>query len=277
MSKGLATGRQASQHLFRDLILTFQTASEALEKSYRELQDRVQVLSTELEHEKGQRIRLERLAAMGDMAMELAHEIRNPLASIELYASMLEGEFAEQIVRSVRLLNHSVTNVLQFGRPIVPSAKLLSAHTLLDGVRALAQPLAAQKKIQIDVVYERDCEFVADYELMHRMLVNLVLNALRETPTGGRIRLVAERTAEGPVTLMVADSGAGISQEALAKIFEPTYSTHRDGCGLGLSIVKRIAESHGGLIRVETGPAGTRFLLTFPHDMEVVSEPAARC
>src|SRR5262245_14720333 len=99
MSKGLATGRQASQHLFRDLILTFQTASEALEKSYRELQDRVQVLSTELEQEKGQRIRLERLAAMGDMAMELAHEIRNPLASIELYASMLEGEFAEQIVR----------------------------------------------------------------------------------------------------------------------------------------------------------------------------------
>lgn len=277
MSRGVAAVRQTSQHLFRDLILTFQSASEALEKSYRELQDRVQALTLELEQERGQRVRLERLAAMGEMAMELAHEIRNPLGSIELYASMLEGEFADQIVQSVRLLNHSVTNVLHFGRPIVPSAKLLSVGTLLDGVRAVVQPLAAQKKICLDVVCGEECEFVADYELMHRLLLNLVLNALRETPMAGTICLEAARNPEGQVTLMVADSGAGIPQDAIARIFEPTYSTHRDGCGLGLSIVKRIAESHGGLIRVESGPAGTRFLLTFPHDMEVVSEPAARC
>lgn len=277
MSRGVAAARQTSQHLFRDLILTFQSASEALEKSYRELQDRVQALTAELEKERGQRIRLERLAAMGEMAMELAHEIRNPLGSIELYASMLEGEFADQIVQSVRLLNHSVTNVLQFGRPIVPSAKPVSVGVLLDGVRAAVQPLAAQKKIRLETFCADECEFLADYELMHRMLLNLVLNALRETPTAGTICLEAAKNTEGQVTLMVADSGAGISQEAIARIFEPTYSTHRDGCGLGLSIVKRIAESHGGLIRVESGPAGTRFLLTFPHDMEVVSEPAARC
>jgi two-component system sensor histidine kinase FlrB len=277
MSRGVTAARQTSQHLFRDLILTFQSASEALEKSYRELQDRVQALTAELEQERGQRIRLERLAAMGEMAMELAHEIRNPLGSIELYASMLEGEFADQIVQSVRLLNHSVTNVLQFGRPIVPSAKPVRIGVLLDGVRAAVQPLAAQKKIRLEVVSPEECEFLADYELMHRMLLNLVLNALRETPTAGTICLEAAQNQEGQVTLMVADSGAGISQEAIARIFEPTYSTHRDGCGLGLSIVKRIAESHGGLIRVESGPAGTRFLLTFPHDMEVVSESAARC
>src|ERR1044071_6249532 len=99
----------------------------------------------ELEREREERIRLERLAAMGEMAMELAHEIRNPLASIELYASMLEGEFDEQIVRSVRLLNHSMTNVLQFGRQIVPSPKKMSVNDLLEGVRAVLQPLSAQK------------------------------------------------------------------------------------------------------------------------------------
>src|SRR5437762_14305300 len=103
-----------------DLVTRFQSASESLERSYRELQGRVQSLTAELEREREERIRLERLAAMGEMAMELAHEIRNPLGSFELYASMLEGDYAEQIVRSVRLLNHSVTNILQFGKPIVP-------------------------------------------------------------------------------------------------------------------------------------------------------------
>src|SRR5437762_3829555 len=103
-----------------DLVARFQSVSISLEHSYRELQDRVQSLTAELEREREERIRLERLAAMGEMAMELAHEIRNPLASIELYASMIDGEYAAQIVQSVRLLNHSVTNILQFGKPIVP-------------------------------------------------------------------------------------------------------------------------------------------------------------
>ena len=81
--------------------------------------------------------------------MELAHEIRNPLGSIELYASMLEGEFAEQIVRSVRLLNHSVTNVLQFGKPIVPVPTRMSVYRLLEGIRVFLQPVAQQKDVQI--------------------------------------------------------------------------------------------------------------------------------
>ena len=90
---------------FESLISKFQVTSESLEWSYRQLQDRVRELSSELEQEREQRIQLERLAAMGEMAMELAHEIRNPLGSIELYASMIDGPYADQIVRSVRLLN----------------------------------------------------------------------------------------------------------------------------------------------------------------------------
>src|SRR2546423_2847382 len=111
-----------------ELIIRFQSASETLEHAYRELQGRVQSLTEDLERERERRIRLERLAAMGEMAMELAHEIRNPLASIELFASMIEGEHADQIVRSVRLLNHSVTNILQFGKPIMPSPARISIN-----------------------------------------------------------------------------------------------------------------------------------------------------
>src|SRR5437879_7692531 len=133
-----------------DLVARFQSASESLERSYRELQGRVQSLTAERERERGERIRLERLAAMGETAMELAHAIRNPLGSIELYASMLEGEYAGQIVRSVRLLNHSVTNVLQFGRPIVPVPERMSVSRLLEGIRSFLQPIAQQKRIRIE-------------------------------------------------------------------------------------------------------------------------------
>jgi signal transduction histidine kinase len=264
--------RGAETHLLKDLVLTFQSASQALEKSYSDLQDRVRILSEDLESERNQRIRLERLAAMGEMAMELAHEIRNPLASIELFASMLEGDHAAQIVRSVRLLNHSVTNVLQFGNPIVPSLEKISLNELLEGVRAIIQPLAAQKQVQLEVAAEPDCSLYADHELMHRMLLNLVLNALRETPTHGAIRMTATRG----LTITVEDNGPGIPAATIARIFDPMFTTHRDGCGLGLPIVKRIVDSHNGTIQVESSTGGTRFVITFSRNTEVVSESLTR-
>jgi two-component system sensor histidine kinase FlrB len=268
-SKHRYVPRNSDTHLLKDLVLSFQSASQALEKSYGDLQDRVRILSQDLESEREQRIRLERLAAMGEMAMELAHEIRNPLASIELFASMLDGDYAEQIIRSVRLLNHSVTNVLHFGKPIVPAPKAMSVNELLDGIQAVMQPLAAQKRIQLEVVCDADCSLVADHELLHRMLLNLVLNSLRETPTRGWIRL----TATHGVTLSVEDNGPGIPEAAIARIFDPLFSTRRDGSGLGLPIVKRIVDSHHGSIRVESTKSGTRFVINFFHNMEVVSEP----
>ena len=257
-----------------DLLTRFQSASESLERSYQELQGRVQSLTAELEREREERIRLERLAAMGEMAMELAHEIRNPLGSIELYASMLEGEYAEQIVRSVRLLNHSVTNVLQFGKPIAPAPERISVNRLLEGTRAFLQPIAQQKRIRLVMDCEPDSSAVADLELLHRMLLNLVLNALRETPTDGTVRLQG-RVAGSDVLIAVEDTGPGIQEEKLTRIFDPMFSTSRDGCGLGLPIVKRIVESHNGKVTVSSSREGTRFLITLPHNMEVVRESVA--
>jgi two-component system sensor histidine kinase FlrB len=263
-----------------DLITRFQTASESLELAYHELQTRVQSLTQELEREREERIRLERLAAMGEMAMELAHEIRNPLGSIELYASMLEGEYATQIVQSVRLLNHSVTNVLEFGKPIVPMPARMSLNHLFEGIRAFLHPLAQQKRIRIATECEPDCCAVADYELLHRMLLNLVLNALREVPTDGTVSLKG-RVAGSDVLIEVEDTGPGIQHDRVARIFDPMFSTSREGSGLGLPIVKRIVESHRGTISVRTAypdaGTGTRFVISIPHNTEVVREPLACC
>ena len=263
-----------------DLITRFQSASESLEHSYRELQGRVQSLTEELEKEREERIRLERLAAMGEMAMELAHEIRNPLGSIELYASMLQGEYADQIVQSVRLLNHSVTNVLQFGKPIVPMPARMSVLSLLEGIRAFLQPIAQQKEVRIAMECDPDCFAVADYELMHRMVLNLVLNALREVPREGTVSLKGQ-IARRDLLIVVEDTGPGIQEDRIARIFDPMFSTSREGSGLGLPIVKRIVESHNGTIAVTSararGATGTRFSISIPHNMEVVREPVACC
>src|SRR5437879_4720116 len=259
-----------------DLVVRFQSASESLERSYRELQGRVQSLTAELEREREERIRLERLAAMGEMAMELAHEIRNPLGSIELYASMLDGDYAEQIVRSVRLLNHSVTNILQFGKPIVPMPAWMPVRQLLEGIQVFLQPLADQKNIRIVTDCDPDCFVTADHELLHRMVLNLVLNAIRETPTDGTVRLSGQ-VAGRDILIVVGDTGPGIQEERMARIFDPMFSTSREGCGLGLPIVKRIVESHKGTIAVNSSRNGTRFLITIPHNMEVVREPIACC
>src|SRR5947209_215772 len=213
-----------------DLVTRFQSASESLERSYRELQGRVQSLTEELEREREERIRLERLAAMGEMAMELAHEIRNPLGSIELYASMLEGEYAGQIVRSVRLLNHSVTNVLQFGRPIVPAPERMSVSGLLEGIRVFIQPIAQQKQIRVVTDCDTDCFAEADHELLHRMLLNLVLNAIRETPRDGTLCLSGQ-VAGSDVLIVVEDTGPRIQEERMARSFDPMYYTSRSGYG----------------------------------------------
>src|SRR5262245_40936707 len=184
---------------------------------------------------------------MGELAMELAHEIRNPLGSIELYASMAEGEYAEQIVRSVRLLNHTVSNILQFGTAIHPVLKEVRFSQLLNGVRDLLQPLAAKKNLTILVFCDWDCTGAGDYELLHRMLLNLVLNALRVTPAEGKIYLLAQ-TEGDDIGIVIRDTGPGIPSDTLPRIFDPLFSTSPEGCGLGLPIVKRVVESHAGTI-----------------------------
>ena len=257
--------RASATHLkgFEDLISKFQATSVSLERSYRQLQDRVRELSVELDEEREQRIRLERMAAMGEMAMELAHEIRNPLASIELYASMIAGEYADQIVRGVQLLNHSVTNILQFGQPIHPRPEEIAVDDLVEGVRDFLIPLADQKGIRISSSVEAGCRGVGDYELLHRMLLNLVLNSLRETPSGGSIQLEADHLS-GQLRLVVEDDGPGIPSEIGAQIFDPMFSASKGGCGLGLPIVKRIVEAHLGSISAESSDRGTRFEIRFP-------------
>jgi len=149
----------------------------------------------------------------------------------------------------------------------------MSVDRLLEGIRVFLQPVADQKHIRIATDCERDCFAVADYELLHRMSLNLVLDALRETPMDGTVSLKGQ--VAGRDIIEVEDSRPGVQDERMARIFDPMFSTSREGCGLGLPIVKRIVESHNGMITVSSSQTGTRFLISIPHNMEVERESVA--
>jgi signal transduction histidine kinase len=150
----------------------------------------------------------------------------------------------------------------------------MSVDRLLEGIRVFLQPVAEQKHIRIATDCERDCFAVADYELLHRMLLNLVLDALQETPMDGTVSLKGQ-VAGCDILIEVEDTRPGLQDERMARIFDPMFSTSREGCGLGLPIVKRIVESHNGMITVSSSQTGTRFLIAIPQNMEVVRESLA--
>src|SRR5204862_5504295 len=165
-------------------------------------------------------------------------------------------------------------NVLQFGKPIVPAPTRMSVYRLLEGIRAFLQPIAQQKNIRIATECDPDCFAVADHELLHRMLLNLVLNALRETPTDGTVSLKGQ-VAGSDLIIGVEDTGPGIHEQKLTRIFDPMFSTSREGCGLGLPIVKKIVESHKGTITVSSSKDGTRFSIRIPHGLREIPVVAA--
>jgi PAS domain S-box-containing protein len=226
--------------------------------------------------------RSERLAAMGEMAVELAHEIRNPLGSIELFASLLEkelpkssdpGRWAENIRIGSRSLNNIVSNMLHFANPHAPQFQEVDLHDLLREILTFAEPILKQREVWIETRLEsRRCMVLGDRELLKQMILNLVLNSLQAMPARGAITigtrdvhtLPGGAVCEG-VELAVRDTGLGIPPENLSRIFDPFFTTNKNGTGLGLSVVNQIIEQHSGFIQVESEVnVGTVFMMVLP-------------
>jgi len=207
--------------------------------------------------------REERLQAMGLMAAELAHEIRNPLGSLSLFAGMLvedlqqqpaQVELAQHIQASVHRLNTLVTNTLTFSRDITPKVRAIALSEFWEGVRKssnLPEPVRWDNRMPADATW------LADPDLLRQVAVNLLQNALRsmEAMPGPRLALSAvPETIEGRLHWRVTleDNGCGIPAEALARIFDPFYTTFGGGTGLGLAVSHRILMAHHGLLNIES-------------------------
>jgi len=237
---------------------------------------------TKLKALEEQNKRGERLSAMGEMAVELAHEIRNPLGSIELFASLLEkelphesdpGRWAENIRIGSRSLNNIVSNMLHFANPLSPTFSDVELHEIIGEIIRFAEPILSQREVCIERNLEAESAVVSgDRELLKQMILNLVLNALQAMPSHGSINIATRRVTSLPggaacdgLEFRIQDTGLGIPAEHLDRIFDPFFTTNRSGTGLGLSVVHQIVDQHSGFIHVESEPnVGTTFRVILP-------------
>jgi two-component system, NtrC family, sensor kinase len=224
-------------------------------------------------------IRSERLATVGRMAAQIAHEVRNPLSAIGLNAELLgdelSGDAAEarrmvaSIIGEVDRLTDITETYLRFTRLPRPKLEREEIGALVASVVALGRGEIAQEGIAIEVDIAADLpDLPADEAQLRQALINLVRNA-REALAGAPVKRlgisVAHDRAARRLVVRVSDSGAGIDKADLGKIFDPFFSTKAQGTGLGLALVQQIVVDHGGQIDVDSAPGrGTTFTLAFP-------------
>lgn len=213
-----------------------------------------------------------RLIAMGEMATKIVHEIRSPLCSIELYASMLarelEGtgqmELAKGISTGIRSLNNILTNMLLFARPQKPQLHEVSLEKVIDESIFMLRPLMDTRGLKLLRSGNGGRAVSGDAELLKQVFLNILINAIHASPEGGALS-VSIAPEEDFFVVSVKDEGPGVEADRLESIFDPFFSTKEKGTGLGLTIASKIMQAHGGLIRVKSRVGeGATFELCFP-------------
>jgi len=228
--------------------------------------------------------RSDRLAALGQLAAGLAHELRNPLGTIRASAEMLtrsvasENEVAREvagfIAEEVDRTNSLVTRFLDFVRPLELRPAPADLAQVLDRSVAMVEREAAAREVTVYKNYSPDIPpFPLDAELMERVFYNLLANAAQATAPGGAVT-VKTRPAGGNAEISIIDRGEGIDPKLIETIFNPFFTTKSDGVGLGLAICSKIVDQHGGKIEVESELGkGSVFRVCLPilHIAEAVS------
>jgi len=216
--------------------------------------------------------RTEKFAAMGEMAANIAHEVRNPLGSIELFASLLLKNLAEkrdrervvQIISSVKNVDNKISNLLMFTRRQTPRMKVVRLHHILSDVVDFSEQIMEQAGIDVTVKFSPGDIFIAaDTEMIKQVFLNIILNAQQAMPDGGKLsimtRLVPKSLLEPDqkvAEIIFQDAGPGIPPADLSRVFDPFFTTKEGGSGLGLAIVHNIVSEHEGAISVENAPQG---------------------
>jgi signal transduction histidine kinase len=250
-------GLPVSEQPLSEAFCAFSEAARLLEHSYYSLGEEVRRLRQELEQERELRRRREALA---EMAALVAHEVRNPLGSVELFVELLANsdltaekrEWVVQIQAGLRILSASVNNVLQFHSPSSSALAPIELGRLLQSLRQLLAPVAIKAEMKITV--EESTEelwALADQQQLMQAFLNIALNAVHFAAAGGRLRICARRAGEMAL-LHFADWGPGIAEEVSKKIFEAGFTTRSGGPGLGMAVAKKIVNQHGGSISVSS-------------------------
>lgn len=218
--------------------------------------------------------RITELAAVGQLAASIAHEIRNPLSSIKGAAQFLRKEYSDHaslcefldiIVEEVNVLNKITTEFLDFARPMRLNLRDIDINDVVFRTIQFMHVDIAKHKVEVDQALAYDTPRIqADDKQLEQVFRNIVLNALQAMPKGGKLSITSEAMRNG-VRVLLTDTGVGMSPDTVSQIFVPFFTTRTKGTGLGLSIVRKIIDNHGGKITVESKTGeGTTFEIYLP-------------
>jgi signal transduction histidine kinase len=258
--------------------LTFSSGAdlEEMEQTLRKMADQIGAVVERLQESRREVLRAEQLAAVGQMAAGIAHEVRNPLTAIKILIqataersppAFLDGRDLTVLEEEITRLERSIQTFLDFARPPQLEKRTFAVGALVAQMVDLVSGRAKRQGVQIqtDLPPEGSILIHADMGQVRQVLLNLLLNALDVTPEGGTIWVgVSDDVNPGSrLTIRVADTGPGLPADLGPKIFEPFVSTKPTGIGLGLSICKRILEAHGGEIVAANRPEGGAVFTVF--------------
>jgi len=217
----------------------------------------------------------EKLASLGQLAAGIAHEIRNPLGIISGSAETLlkqkdpetQREMTQYIMEESERINAMISNFLHFARPKEPKLRDHDLVSLVSRTLQLITPEAKSRNVEIvPKIPDEPLVVRIDPEQIQQALMNIAINALEAMPEGGLWSVSLSRNGEDRVMIRLSDTGPGISEDVLSRIFNPFFTTKDKGTGLGLSIAHTIVENHGGTIAVNTRPEkGTTFVINLPY------------
>ena len=237
------------------------------------------VMAAALKRQRQALVQAERLAAIGKMAAQVAHEIRNPLNAIALNVELIEAEgdtgspadvapMLSAVKREVERLTEVTDDYLRFARLPTPRRESIDLAMVASDLVGFQAEEARRRGVTVSLEGPGSATASADPDQLRQALLNLLRNAVEAAGEGGHVSVEVQEDG-GLARLVVSDDGPGVPEEAAERIFEPFYSSKDDGTGLGLAIARRVAEAHGGSLSLEPLPAGhpgARFILEIPTE-----------
>lgn len=278
MTSAPATTALPASHAGPDLLAgvlrEYLDATSRLQSTHETLQREVTRLRAELESKDRELERRRRLAALGELAAGVAHEVRNPLGAIQLYSGLLRSAVGklpdaqtllDKIELGVRAIDAVVQDTLALAprpRDLVP----LNVKALFDATLELCCEKLERQRVEVRLtVADPALRVVAEPEGLRRVLMNLVVNAAEASPASSFVELVGEQSGER-VRISVLDRGSGLPPDAIDRIFDPFFTTKQHGTGLGLTIAHRLLETYGGELTAANRPGGgAAFVLILPR------------
>lgn len=230
---------------------------------------------TEIKELEKSLIRHEKLAAIGSLSAGVAHEIRNPLSSIKGLATYFRDLFPEGsdsrdtanvIIKEVDRINRVIRDLLEFSRSSELSKSETDLSSLIEHIMRLMAMDALARGIEISSDISPDLKVSLDIDRISQVLINLLRNGVESMEKNGRLTIKASASEKNDLYLEIADTGKGIPQNDIARIFDPYFTTKKDGTGLGLAVAQKIIEAHGGNIKVRSAlGSGTTFSIEIPR------------